>query len=58
VHLTLPLSGREGVWGGAAESNWWPVHSRGWLDSNLDETLNQFLVNQAKNPTAQDKKSL
>ena len=28
---TLALSGRQGAWGGAAESIWWPVHSRGLL---------------------------
>lgn len=30
-----PLSGRQGTWRGAAESRWWPVHSRGWLDSHF-----------------------
>ena len=29
---TLPLSGRQGAWGGEAESRWWPVHSKGLLD--------------------------
>ena len=28
---TLPLSGRQEAHGGAAESLWWPVHSRGLL---------------------------
>ena len=27
--LTLPLSGRQGAWGGRVNSKWWPVHSRG-----------------------------
>jgi hypothetical protein len=31
AHRTLPLSGRQGDWGGEAESLWWPVHSRGLL---------------------------
>ncbi|MFN7822758.1 MAG: hypothetical protein ACK5PO_07390 [Bacteroidota bacterium] len=31
VNLTLPLSGRQGAWGGEAEGWWWPVHSRGLL---------------------------
>ena len=31
VKLTLPLSGRQGAWGGEAESGWRPVHSRGLL---------------------------
>jgi hypothetical protein len=30
-HLTLPLSGRQGAWGGAAERRRSPVHSRGLL---------------------------
>jgi hypothetical protein len=29
--LTLPLSGRQGVWACIARSRWWPVHSRGVL---------------------------
>jgi hypothetical protein len=29
---TLPLSGRQGAWGGTAESWWWPVHSRGLFE--------------------------
>jgi hypothetical protein len=29
--LTLPLSGRQGSRGGAAENSWWPVYSRGLL---------------------------
>ena len=29
ISLTLPLSGRQGAWGGVAECQWWPVHSRG-----------------------------
>ena len=28
---TLPLSGRQEAWGGEAESDWWPVHSKGVL---------------------------
>lgn len=28
---TLPLSGRQGGWGGGAENSWRPVHSRGLL---------------------------
>ena len=32
VRITLPLSGRQGAWGGAAESLRRPVHSRGLLE--------------------------
>jgi hypothetical protein len=32
ILLTLPLSGRQGDFGGEAESCWRPVHSRGLLD--------------------------
>jgi hypothetical protein len=32
---TLPLSGRQGGWGGLAEGWWWPVHSRGLLDDMI-----------------------
>jgi hypothetical protein len=39
---TLPLSGRRRVWGGVAESWWWPVHSRGLLDGR--SVLNQPVV--------------
>jgi hypothetical protein len=35
IHTTLPLSGRQGAWGGAAEGWWWPVHSRGLLEGCL-----------------------
>jgi hypothetical protein len=28
---TLPLSGRQGAWGGEAQSWWWSVHSKGLL---------------------------
>jgi hypothetical protein len=34
VWPTLPLSGRQGAWGGGAKSWWWPVHSRGLLGVN------------------------
>ena len=34
--LTLPLSGTQGAWGGAADGRWWPAHSRGWLASHFD----------------------
>jgi hypothetical protein len=30
--LTLPLSGRQGAWGGPAGIWWWPVHSRGLFE--------------------------
>jgi hypothetical protein len=33
---TLPLSGRQGAWGGAAESFWRPVHSRGLFEGLID----------------------
>jgi len=39
-HPTLPLSGRQGVWGGKAESIWWPVHSRGLLGALGELTPN------------------
>lgn len=29
---TLPLSGRQGVWGGEADSWWWYVHSKGLFE--------------------------
>ena len=35
IRITLPLSGRQGSCVGASENSWWPVHSRGWLDSHL-----------------------
>ena len=35
LDTTLPLGGRQGAWGGAAECLWRPVHSRGWLESHL-----------------------
>ena len=37
ILLTLPLSGRQGARGGAAECLWRPVHSRGLFEvSRLD----------------------
>jgi len=33
--VTLPLSGRKGTLGGAAESRWWPVHSMGLFEVSL-----------------------
>ena len=32
---TLPLSGRQGAWGGEAGRLWWPVHSRGLFEVSL-----------------------
>jgi len=32
VGITLPLSGRQEAWGGAAESWWRPVHSKGLFE--------------------------
>ena len=39
VRITLPLSGRQGAWGGVAEFTWWPVHSRGLLAGQAADRL-------------------
>lgn len=45
--LTLPLSGRQRVWGGEAEHQGWPVHSSGRLAVNLRvDTLLKCLLGQ------------
>ena len=41
---TLPLSGRQGVWGGAAVSWWWPVHSRGLFEGYLHESTERSYI--------------
>jgi len=47
VSPTLPLSGRQGAWGGVADSSWWPVHSRGLFEVL---TINfQLEVEEARN---------
>jgi hypothetical protein len=33
ICITLPLSGRQGAFGGTADSLRWPVHSRGLFES-------------------------
>ena len=35
IRITLPLSGRQGAWGGKAEGWWWPVHSKGLFGGSL-----------------------
>jgi len=40
---TLPLSGRQGAWGGGAEAWWRPVHSRGLFDPRLAFTGTTYL---------------
>jgi hypothetical protein len=42
IQITLPLSGRQWVFGGEAESSWWPVHSRGLLASS--STSNSYFI--------------
>jgi len=50
---TLPLSGRQGAWGGVAESWWGPVHSRGLFEGvihRLQLSIEQ-LREEDKNPS-------
>jgi hypothetical protein len=47
--LTLPLSGRQGTWGGEAGCSWWPVHSRGLFEvSPLHRESLQFVAADAE----------
>jgi hypothetical protein len=51
--LTLPPSGRQGAWGGVAESWWGPVHSRGLFEGvihRLQLSIEQ-LREEDKNPS-------
>ncbi len=43
--ITLPLSGRQGDFGGEAESCWRPVHSRGLLDLPFGIALIKLVKN-------------
>ena len=42
IRITLPLSGRQGAWGGEAESWWWPVHSRGLVRQFVHHSQTSF----------------